>query len=66
MSGAHEQNRKRRPPKMFLISTDLKIQDQLDGTIRLRRGFICQEQDLDKTRDSFIWVKVLTHINLNY
>ncbi|XP_022072589.2 ubiquitin carboxyl-terminal hydrolase CYLD isoform X2 [Acanthochromis polyacanthus] len=59
MSGSYEQNRKRRPPKTFLISTDLKVQDQLDGTIRLQRGFICQEQDLAKTRGDNPWVKVL-------
>lgn len=59
MSGSYEQNRKRRPPKTFLISTDLKVQDQLDGTIRLQRGFICQEQDLAKTRGDHPWVKVL-------
>lgn len=58
MSGAHESNRKRRPPKMFLISTDLKVQDQLDGTIRLQRGFMCQEQD--KSKADYLWVKVLT------
>uniref|UniRef100_A0A3B5A6T1 ubiquitinyl hydrolase 1 n=1 Tax=Stegastes partitus TaxID=144197 RepID=A0A3B5A6T1_9TELE len=59
MSGAYEHNRKRRPPKTFLISTDLKVQDQLDGTIRLQRGFICQEQDLGKNRGDYPWVKVL-------
>ncbi|KAM3590558.1 uncharacterized protein V6R79_011873 [Siganus canaliculatus] len=57
MSGAHESNRKRRPPKTFLISTDLKVQDELEGTIRLQRGFICQEQD--KSRGDNLWVKVL-------
>lgn len=65
MSGGHESNRKRRPPKMFLISTDLKVQDQLDGTIRLQRGFLCQEQD--KSRGDSLWVKVETHaVNLRY
>ncbi|XP_059211555.1 ubiquitin carboxyl-terminal hydrolase CYLD [Centropristis striata] len=59
MSGAHEQTRKRRPPKMFLMSTDLKVQDQLDGTIRLQRGYICQEQDSGKSRGDSLWVKVL-------
>ncbi|XP_070785676.1 ubiquitin carboxyl-terminal hydrolase CYLD [Enoplosus armatus] len=59
MSGAHELNRKRRPQKMFLISTDLKVQDQLDGTIRLQRGFICLEQDSGKSRGDCLWVKVL-------
>ncbi|XP_035530847.1 ubiquitin carboxyl-terminal hydrolase CYLD [Morone saxatilis] len=57
MSGAHESSRKRRPLKMYLISTDLKVQDQLDGTIRLLRGFLCQEQE--KSRSDFLWVKVL-------
>uniref|UniRef100_A0A674NHP1 ubiquitinyl hydrolase 1 n=1 Tax=Takifugu rubripes TaxID=31033 RepID=A0A674NHP1_TAKRU len=57
MSSAPEVNRKRRPPKMYLISTDLKVQDHLDGTIRLQRGFMCQEQD--KSSNEFLWVKVL-------
>lgn len=56
MSGAHEFNRKRQAPKMFVLTTDLKVQDQLDGTIRLQRGFLCQEQD--KNRGDFSWVKV--------
>ncbi|CAK6977570.1 ubiquitin carboxyl-terminal hydrolase CYLD [Scomber scombrus] len=59
MSGAHELSRKRRPPKMYLISSDLKVQDQLDGTIRLQRGNICQEQDHAKGRGDHPWVKVL-------
>ncbi|XP_037335756.2 ubiquitin carboxyl-terminal hydrolase CYLD isoform X1 [Pungitius pungitius] len=59
MSGDHDQNRKRRPPKMFLISTDLKVQDQLDGTIVLQRGYICQEQDSGRSRGDSPWVKVL-------
>lgn len=58
MSSAPELNRKRRPHKMFLILTDLKVQDHLDGTIRLQRGFMCQEQD--KSRSEFLWVKVFT------
>ncbi|KAK2899994.1 hypothetical protein Q8A73_013123 [Channa argus] len=59
MSGAQEQIRKRRPPKMFLISTDMKVQDQLEGPIRLQRGYICQEQDAEKNRGDWLWVKVL-------
>lgn len=58
MSGAHEQNKKRRPCKVFLIATDLKVQDQLEGTIRLQRGFLCQEQEPGKTRGDCLWVKV--------
>ncbi|XP_077961564.1 ubiquitin carboxyl-terminal hydrolase CYLD [Gasterosteus aculeatus] len=59
MPGDHDQNRKRRPPKMFLISTDLKVQDQLDGTIVLQRGYMCQEQDSGRSRGDSPWVKVL-------
>ncbi|XP_033465752.1 ubiquitin carboxyl-terminal hydrolase CYLD [Epinephelus lanceolatus] len=59
MSGSHEHLRKRRPPKMFLLSTDLKVQDDLDGTIRLQRGYICQEQDSGKSRGDAPWFKVL-------
>ncbi|KAI9546252.1 hypothetical protein NQZ68_028668 [Dissostichus eleginoides] len=44
---------------MFLISTDLKVQDQLDGTIKLLRGFICQEQEAGRSRGDSYWVKVL-------
>ncbi|XP_069374783.1 ubiquitin carboxyl-terminal hydrolase CYLD [Paralichthys olivaceus] len=59
MSAAQEQLRKRRPSKMFVISTDLRVQDQLEGTIRLQRGFICQEQDASRSRGEWQWVKVL-------
>ncbi|CAN9509568.1 unnamed protein product [Ophioblennius macclurei] len=59
MSGANERSRKRRPPKMYLISTDLKVQDELDGTIMLRRGFLCQEQDSPGSRGDPPWVKAL-------
>ncbi|XP_060922307.1 ubiquitin carboxyl-terminal hydrolase CYLD [Limanda limanda] len=59
MSGAQEQLRRRRPPKMFVVSTDLKVQDHLDGTIRLQRGFLCQEQDVSRNRGEWQWVKVL-------
>ncbi|KAG7497207.1 hypothetical protein JOB18_033426 [Solea senegalensis] len=60
MSGVQQdQARKRRPSKMFLISTDLKVQDQLEGTIRLQRGFMCQEQDASRNRGDWLWVKVL-------
>ncbi|KAF7653562.1 hypothetical protein LDENG_00081400 [Lucifuga dentata] len=59
MSGAHEQSRRRRPPKTFLISSDLKVQDDLEGPIRLQRGSFCQEQDVEKSRGDQLWVKVL-------
>ncbi|CAL8241410.1 unnamed protein product [Merluccius merluccius] len=44
---------------MFLINSHLKLQDQLEGTIRLQRGNICQEQFVHRTRADQIWVKVL-------
>uniref|UniRef100_A0A672G106 ubiquitinyl hydrolase 1 n=1 Tax=Salarias fasciatus TaxID=181472 RepID=A0A672G106_SALFA len=56
MSGANEHNRKRRPHRMYLISTDLRVQDELEGTIRLVRGYLCQELD---SRGDHPWVKVL-------
>uniref|UniRef100_A0A3Q2ZQS3 ubiquitinyl hydrolase 1 n=1 Tax=Kryptolebias marmoratus TaxID=37003 RepID=A0A3Q2ZQS3_KRYMA len=59
MSGAYEQNRKRRSFKTFLLTSDLRVQDQLHGTICLQRGFICQEQDAAKSKGDYIWVKVL-------
>ncbi|KAM4612107.1 ubiquitin carboxyl-terminal hydrolase CYLD isoform 1-T3 [Polymixia lowei] len=59
MSGAYEQSKRRRAPKMFLIATDLKVQDHLEGTIRLQRGNICQEQDTGRSRGEQLWVKVL-------
>lgn len=62
MSGAYEQMRKRHPLKTFMISTEMKVQDQLEGTIRLHRGYICQEQDTGKTRGDCLWVKVLEYI----
>ncbi|AWO97205.1 putative ubiquitin carboxyl-terminal hydrolase CYLD-like [Scophthalmus maximus] len=60
MSGAHEQGRRRRPPRTFVISTHLRVQDRLDGTIRLRRGFMCQEPAEGRSRGGdWLWVKVL-------
>ncbi|KAM3857563.1 ubiquitin carboxyl-terminal hydrolase CYLD-like [Diretmus argenteus] len=59
MSGALELTRRRRPPKMFLILTELRVQDHLEGTIRLQRGNMCQEQDAGRSRGDQLWVKVL-------
>uniref|UniRef100_A0A3Q2PXL5 ubiquitinyl hydrolase 1 n=1 Tax=Fundulus heteroclitus TaxID=8078 RepID=A0A3Q2PXL5_FUNHE len=59
MSAAHEQSRKRRRFKSFLITTDLQVQDDLEGLIVLRRGFICLEQDQGRIRRDALWVKVL-------
>uniref|UniRef100_A0AAY5KAG0 ubiquitinyl hydrolase 1 n=1 Tax=Esox lucius TaxID=8010 RepID=A0AAY5KAG0_ESOLU len=60
MSGAQE-NKRRRPSKMYLVASDLKIQDQLEGTIRLRRGNLCQEQEGGRSRGDQLWVKVLDY-----
>ncbi|KAF7229887.1 ubiquitin carboxyl-terminal hydrolase CYLD [Nothobranchius furzeri] len=57
MSGEH--SRKRRPLKAFVIPTELWVQDELDGSVCLQRGFICQEQDSGRNRGDHIWVKVL-------
>ncbi|CAB1345495.1 unnamed protein product, partial [Coregonus sp. 'balchen'] len=57
MSGAQEHKR-RRPQNMYLVASDLKIQDQLEGTIRLLRGNLCQEQEGGRSRGDQLWVKV--------
>ncbi|CAL8378559.1 unnamed protein product [Boreogadus saida] len=57
MSGGLQPPRRRR--KMFLISRHLKLQDQLEGTICLERGSICQEQSTPSSRADQSWVKVL-------
>ncbi|RVE60332.1 hypothetical protein OJAV_G00179860 [Oryzias javanicus] len=59
MSGAHEQERKRRPLKTFLISADLRVHDAMEGSILLKRGSFCLEQDLPKSRVDQAWVKVV-------
>uniref|UniRef100_A0A8C5AQB6 ubiquitinyl hydrolase 1 n=1 Tax=Gadus morhua TaxID=8049 RepID=A0A8C5AQB6_GADMO len=56
MSGGPQPPRRRR--KMFLISRHLKLQDQLEGTICLERGSICQEQSTPSSRADQSWVKV--------
>ncbi|XP_023838092.2 ubiquitin carboxyl-terminal hydrolase CYLD [Salvelinus sp. IW2-2015] len=60
MSGAQEYKR-RQPPKMYLVVSNLKIQDQLEGTIRLLRGNLCQEQEGGRSRGDQLWVKVLDY-----
>ncbi|XP_028840732.1 ubiquitin carboxyl-terminal hydrolase CYLD [Denticeps clupeoides] len=61
MSGAPHHSRRRRPSRMYLVAADLKVQDQLDGPIRLLRGNLCQEQENgDRAgRSDQLWVKVL-------
>ncbi|XP_026798865.2 ubiquitin carboxyl-terminal hydrolase CYLD [Pangasianodon hypophthalmus] len=62
MSAVTQQNRRRRPPKMYILTSDHKVQDHLDGTIRLQRGNLCQEQEGGGERGGrgdFLWVKVI-------
>ncbi|XP_023692192.1 ubiquitin carboxyl-terminal hydrolase CYLD [Paramormyrops kingsleyae] len=57
MSGATERSRRHRPLKMYLVHSDYKVEDHLEGAIRLPRGSLCQVQE-DGKGDQF-WVKVL-------
>ncbi|XP_051565507.1 ubiquitin carboxyl-terminal hydrolase CYLD-like [Myxocyprinus asiaticus] len=60
MSG--DRNKKRRPPKMYVVASDYKVQDHLEGTIRLQRGQLCQEQEGGGERGGrgdYLWVKVI-------
>ncbi|KAL7841587.1 hypothetical protein SRHO_G00252780 [Serrasalmus rhombeus] len=62
MSGVTHQTRRRRPSKMYVVTSDHKVQDHLDGTIRLQRGHLCQEQDGGGERGGrgdYVWVKVI-------
>ncbi|XP_076846791.1 ubiquitin carboxyl-terminal hydrolase CYLD [Brachyhypopomus gauderio] len=62
MSGVPHQNRRRRAPKMYLLTSDHKVQDHLEGTIRLQKGNLCQEQEGGGERGGrvdYIWVKVV-------
>ncbi|KAM6949442.1 LOW QUALITY PROTEIN: ubiquitin carboxyl-terminal hydrolase CYLD [Aplochiton taeniatus] len=60
MAGVQDLSRRRRPSRMFMVASDLKLQDHLEGTIRLRRGNICQEQqETGRSRGEHLWVKVL-------
>ncbi|KAM9449780.1 ubiquitin carboxyl-terminal hydrolase CYLD [Clarias gariepinus] len=63
MSAVTQHNRRRRTLKMFILMSDHKVQDHLDGTIRLQRGNLCQEQEGGggerAGRGDFLWVKVI-------
>lgn len=61
MSAVTQQNRRRRPLKMYILTSDHKVQDHLDGTIRLQRGNLCLEQEGGGERGirgDYVWVKV--------
>uniref|UniRef100_A0A8C5G324 ubiquitinyl hydrolase 1 n=1 Tax=Gouania willdenowi TaxID=441366 RepID=A0A8C5G324_GOUWI len=59
MSAPQEPHRKRRPPKMYLVSADRKVQDQHEASIMVQRGFLCQEQDSVRKLGDHAWVKML-------
>lgn len=61
MSGDPQLNRRRRPPKMYVVESDYRVQDHLEGTIRLQRGQLCQEQEGGGQRSGkdYLWVKVI-------
>ncbi|XP_073688509.1 ubiquitin carboxyl-terminal hydrolase CYLD-like [Garra rufa] len=62
MSGDAHHSRRRRSPKMYMVASDHKVQDQLEGTIRLQRGQLCQHQDGGghrNVRGDYLWVKVI-------
>lgn len=53
------ENRKRRSPKCFLVTLDMKVRDNLDGTVWVRKGSMCLEQDNGSNQGEYQWVKVL-------
>ncbi len=61
MSSDAHHSRRQRSPKMYMVASDFKVQDHLEGTIRLQRGHLCQQQEGGAHRSSrgdHIWVKV--------
>ncbi|XP_033853826.3 ubiquitin carboxyl-terminal hydrolase CYLD [Acipenser ruthenus] len=68
---ANNQDRSRRPPKMYLVMTEYKANDQLEGAIRILQGSLCQRQEealemrpqvvaaQKRNRSEQVWVKVL-------
>ncbi|XP_067303734.1 ubiquitin carboxyl-terminal hydrolase CYLD [Pseudorasbora parva] len=63
MSGEAQHGRRRRPSKMYMVASDYKVQDHLEGTIRLQRGQMCVEQEGGgghrAGRGDYLWVKVI-------
>lgn len=63
MSGDAHHGRRRRPPKMYMVASDYKVQDHLEGTICLQRGQLCLEQEGGgghrAGRGDYLWVKVI-------
>ncbi|XP_061106764.1 ubiquitin carboxyl-terminal hydrolase CYLD [Conger conger] len=61
MSGAADRTRRLQPPKMYMVESEHRVLDQLEGTIRLARGSLCvlQEGGARRSRGDQLWVKVL-------
>ncbi|KAJ8366245.1 hypothetical protein AAFF_G00365080 [Aldrovandia affinis] len=58
--GVPENSRRQRPLKTYMVQSDHKVQDQLDGTIRLARGSLCVRQEAGVSRSrrgDQLWVK---------
>uniref|UniRef100_A0A8C6WE47 ubiquitinyl hydrolase 1 n=1 Tax=Neogobius melanostomus TaxID=47308 RepID=A0A8C6WE47_9GOBI len=51
---------KRRPPKCYLVTIDMKVRDHFDRTVWVRKGSMCLEQDNGSYQgEHHLWVKVL-------
>ncbi|KAM9833034.1 ubiquitin carboxyl-terminal hydrolase CYLD isoform 1-T1 [Syngnathus typhle] len=59
MSGPHDPRRKGRPPKIFLLSTEQRLQVHSEGTIVLPRGVMCLDRQSSRSTVDFLYVKVL-------
>lgn len=42
-----------------MIVADVQVDDDLEGVVLLKRGFLCIEQDQGRTKRDALWVKVL-------
>ncbi|KAJ0006191.1 hypothetical protein NQD34_013464 [Periophthalmus magnuspinnatus] len=52
--------RRRRLPKNYLVTIDMKVRDgNMDGSVWVRKGSICVEQDNGPNQGEYQWVKVL-------
>uniref|UniRef100_A0A8C9SSD2 ubiquitinyl hydrolase 1 n=1 Tax=Scleropages formosus TaxID=113540 RepID=A0A8C9SSD2_SCLFO len=57
MCAAADRGRRRRPsPRMYIVQSDYRVEDHLEGAIRLPRGSLCQVQE--GGRGELLWVKI--------
>ncbi|TRY65500.1 hypothetical protein DNTS_021727 [Danionella cerebrum] len=51
---------RRRPLRKYMVASDFKLQDPLEGTIRLQQGYLCEEpEDGNRAAKDHLWVKVI-------